>query len=250
MKGVKIVGIIPARYASSRFPGKPLIDIHGKPMIQRVYEQASKATSLEEVIVGTDDQRIFDVVTAFGGKVMMTGTHHKSGTDRCREVLEQMEIQNVFDGVVNIQGDEPYIDPLQIDELTALLIQPQVQIATLAKKIDTSQELFDPNVNKVVFDHLGFAIYFSRHPIPFQQKVEAENWIHNIDYFKHIGLYAYRAEILNQITQLPVSHLEKAEALEQLRWIENGYKIKVGITKMESYSVDTPKDLSKFLNRP
>ncbi|MCB2221231.1 MAG: 3-deoxy-manno-octulosonate cytidylyltransferase [Bacteroidetes bacterium] len=247
---MKIAGIIPARYSSSRFPGKPLANINGKTMIQLVYEQALKASSLEDVIVATDDQRIFDVVNGFGGKVMMTGLHHKSGTDRCMEVMRQMEPENMFDGVVNIQGDEPFVDPQQIDELAALLIHPQVQIATLAKRIDSSKELFDSNVNKVVLDYQGFAIYFSRHPIPFQQKVEPENWIQKIDYYKHIGLYAYRAEVLKQVTQLPVSSLETAEALEQLRWIENGYRIKVGITTIDSHSVDTPEDLSKFLNRP
>ncbi len=250
MNRQKIIGIIPARYASRRFPGKPLVDVNGKPMIRRVYEQALKSSSLAKVIVATDDDRICDTVRDFGGEVVMTGRQHQSGTDRCAEVVELLKPREQFDIVVNIQGDEPYIDPGQIDEVAALFTDPDIRIATLAKRIDDTEILFSQNVNKVILDHRNFAIYFSRHPIPFQQNVKKEEWVRCFNYYKHIGMYAYRTEILKQITKLPVSGLEKAESLEQLRWIENGYQIKVGITGYESVAIDIPDDLSKILNRP
>lgn len=249
MDQLNVIGIIPARYASSRFPGKPLLDIKGKSMIQRVYEQATRSEGLNRVIVATDDDRIFNAVKDFGGSVIMTGVHHKSGTDRCREVLEKLENEARFDIAVNIQGDEPYIEPAQIDEVIALFQDGDVKIATLVKKIENHDSLFNPNVNKVVFTENKMAIYFSRHPIPFQQNQPREKWIQNMDYFKHIGMYAYRVEVLKEITKLPQSKLEKAESLEQLRWIENGFPIKVGITQYESIAVDTPEDLLKITGR-
>ncbi len=246
---MKVLGIIPARYASSRFPGKPLIEINGKSMIQRVYEQASKSDSLDKVIVATDDDRIKHAVEAFDGNVMLTSENHKSGTDRCNEVIESLSLENhFFDVVVNIQGDEPYINPTQINQVVSCFSDLGVEIATLAKRITTQEELFNSNINKVIIDKTKNAIYFSRHPIPFQQNEPQKNWLNKFDYFKHIGIYAYRTEILEKITKLQRSKLEIAESLEQLRWLENGYKIRVMETDYESIAVDTPEDLSKFLN--
>jgi len=246
---MKVLAIIPARYASSRFPGKPLIDINGKSMIQRVYEQASKSDSLNKVVVATDDDRIKSAVEAFNGNVMMTSENHKSGTDRCNEVVESLRLKNQsFNVIVNIQGDEPYINPEQINQVVSCFSSSEVEIATLAKRITLPEELFNNNINKVIFDKLNNAIYFSRHAIPFQQNEPKENWLNKVDYFKHIGIYAYRSETLEKITTLQRSKLEIAESLEQLRWLENGYKIRVMETEYESFAVDTLEDLSKFLN--
>ena len=246
---MKVLGIIPARYASSRFPGKPLTDINGKSMIQRVYEQAQKADSLDKVIVATDDDRIKSAVEAFNGNVMLTSENHKSGTDRCNEVVENLKIENqIFNVVVNIQGDEPYINPRQINQVVSCFSELNVEIATLAKRITSMDELFNTNINKVIFDKSKNAIYFSRHAIPFQQNKQKENWLDKMQYFKHIGIYAYRSEMLKKITALEQSKLEISESLEQLRWLENGYKIRVMETEYESIAVDTPEDLSKFLN--
>ena len=247
---MNILGIIPARYASSRFPGKPLTMINGKPMIRRVYEQAKKADSLSEVIVATDDDRIKKAVLEFDGNVIMTSTEHKSGTERCREVLEKSKSAGKnYDVIVNIQGDEPYIVPKQIDLVVSCFNKPEVQIATLAKKINSEEELFNPNVNKVIINKFDEAIYFSRQTIPFIQNVEKNNWLTSFNFYKHIGIYAYRADVLIEITELEITALEKAESLEQLRWIENGYKIKVIITELESHAVDIPDDLLKFMNK-
>lgn len=240
---MKILGIIPSRYASTRFPGKPLVDIHGKSMIQRVYEQAKKASYLSEVIVATDDERIFNHVVDFGGKVINTATSHQSGTDRCAEVINKLN--DVYDVVINIQGDEPFINPEQINQLCACFDDQYTQIATLIKKI-TANELFNENKPKVIKSVDNFAIYFSRNPIPFFRGVEKENWLKDHTYYKHIGIYGYKTETLQKITQLPLSLLEKAEGLEQLRWLENGYKIKVAETNLEANSVDTPDDLKNF----
>lgn len=246
---MKSLGIIPARYASTRFPGKPLTMIQGKPMIQRVYEQAQKASSLTEVYVATDDARIEKVVLGFGGKVKMTSTSHQSGTDRCAEVLESLEKEGKdFDIVVNIQGDEPTINPGQIDIVVESFEDPSVDISTLAKKIDTNEELFNSNVIKVIKNQLNNAIYFSRHPIPFQQNKDQSKWLEGFDYFKHIGIYAFRSGILKSVTNLDRSPLEISESLEQLRWIENGYAIRIEETNFESIAVDSPEDLSKFSN--
>jgi len=237
---MNVLGIIPARYASSRFPGKPLVDIAGKSMIQRVYEQVAKCLDLTDVMVATDDDRIFDHVINFGGKAIMTGDHHQSGTDRCAEVAA---IHTDYDVIINIQGDEPYIEPEQISKLAACFAAPDVQIATLIKRIKSEQELHNSNSPKVVVNKLNEAVYFSRSALPHIRGEEPQNWLEFYTYYKHIGIYAYRADVLQQITKLEVSALEKAEALEQLRWIENGYRIKVAETEFETYAVDTPADL-------
>jgi 3-deoxy-manno-octulosonate cytidylyltransferase (CMP-KDO synthetase) len=243
---MKTLGIIPARYASTRFPGKPLVDIAGKSMIQRVYEQAKKCIDLSEVIVATDDDRIFKHVHDFGGRAVMTSPDHQSGTDRCAEVaLKHSE----YDVIINIQGDEPYIDPEQITKLISCFNVRDTQIATLIKKVLTEQELHNTNSPKVIVSKHSEAIYFSRSPLPHIRGQEPQNWLQHFTYFKHIGIYGYRADILQQITKLPVSSLEKAESLEQLRWIENGYKIKVAETKLETFAIDTPEDLEKLSER-
>jgi 3-deoxy-manno-octulosonate cytidylyltransferase (CMP-KDO synthetase) len=241
---MNILGIIPARFASTRFPGKPLVDIAGKSMIQRVYEQAKKCIHLSEVIVATDDIRIYDHVINFGGVVIMTSSDHQSGTDRCAEVALQHPQNNI---IINIQGDEPYIDPEQISKLAACFNSEDTQIATLIKKVQNQQELLNPNSPKVVVNKLSEAVYFSRSPLPHIRGQEPQNWLNHYTYFKHIGIYGYRADILQQITKLPVSSLEKAESLEQLRWIENGYRIKVAETELETYAIDTPEDLEKLI---
>ncbi|NOW97447.1 3-deoxy-manno-octulosonate cytidylyltransferase [Mucilaginibacter sp. SG564] len=240
---MKVLGIIPARYASSRFPGKPLIDIGGKSMIQRVYEQAKKCTGLSEVVVATDDDRIFSHVEAFGGVAVMTADTHQSGTDRCAEVAL---VHPEYDVIINIQGDEPFIDPEQIGKLATCFTDKETQLATLIKRIKTEEELFNTNSPKVVVNKLSEAVYFSRSALPHIRGQEPENWLEFYTFFKHIGIYGYRADILQQITKLPVSSLEKAESLEQLRWIENGYRIKVAETELETYAVDVPEDLLKL----
>ncbi|MBB6126897.1 3-deoxy-manno-octulosonate cytidylyltransferase [Mucilaginibacter lappiensis] len=240
---MKVLGIIPARYASSRFPGKPLVDIAGKSMIQRVYEQAKKCGNLSEVVVATDDDRIFNHVKAFGGAAVMTADTHQSGTDRCAEVAL---LHPEYEVIINIQGDEPFIDPEQITKLTACFTDKDTQLATLIKRIKTEEELFNNNSPKVVVNKLSEAIYFSRSALPHIRGQELENWLEFYAFFKHIGIYGYRADVLQQITKLPVSSLEKAESLEQLRWIENGYRIKVAETELETYAVDVPEDLMKL----
>ncbi|GAB2687675.1 3-deoxy-manno-octulosonate cytidylyltransferase [Mucilaginibacter koreensis] len=240
---MKILGIIPARYASTRFPGKPLVDIAGKSMIQRVYEQAKKCHSLSEVIVATDDYRIFNHVTQFDGKAVMTDSSHQSGSDRCAEIAAA---HPEYDVIINIQGDEPYIDPEQITKVAACFTTGEVQLVTLIKKITSAEELLNANSPKVLINKQQEAIYFSRSPLPHVRGAEQKNWLEHFTYFKHIGIYGYRADILQQITRLPVSGLEKAESLEQLRWIENGYRIKVAETELETIAIDTPEDLHKI----
>jgi len=243
---MKITGIIPARYASTRFPGKPLIDIGGKSMIRRVYEQALKSKLLSEVVIATDDQRIYDHISGFGGSVQMTSSIHQSGTDRCAEAALFYPDSDVF---VNIQGDEPFIDPKQIDLLCSCFSEQRVDLATLIKKISDMEELTSPNAPKVIINSKDEAIYFSRTPIPFLRDHKQDTWLQYQTYYKHVGIYGYRREALNAITRLPVSNLEKAEALEQLRWIENGYRIKVALTVIESIAIDTPSDLNKALSQ-
>jgi 3-deoxy-manno-octulosonate cytidylyltransferase (CMP-KDO synthetase) len=243
---MKIVGIIPARYASTRFPGKPLIDINGKSMIQRVYEQVLLSKNLNDVIVATDDKRIEEHVISFGGKVCLTSNLHNSGTERCNEVIHKLKDYNI-DIVINIQGDEPFIDPKQINALSDCFENEETQIATLKKRIINSSELFDSNVVKVISDVNDKAIYFSRLPIPFLRGIANELWVQNNIHFKHIGIYAYRISVLKEIIKLPYSNLEKFESLEQLRWIENGYKITVKETDIESISIDTPEDIKKIV---
>ncbi|WP_312398672.1 3-deoxy-manno-octulosonate cytidylyltransferase [Sphingobacterium sp.] len=241
---MKFLGIIPARFASSRFPGKPLVDIEGQTMIQRVYEQVKQSKKLSKVIVATDDQRIVDEVLSFGGNVIMTSETHQSGTDRCAEVITD---DNEYDVIINIQGDEPFINPEQIDLLAACFENPQTKIATLVKKIDSMDELFNLNIPKVVRNIHGEAIYFSRQTIPFLRGIEQKQWLKEQTFYKHIGIYAYQADTLRALTRLPVSGLEEAEALEQLRWIENGYTIQTAVTTHETIAVDTKEDLNKIL---
>jgi 3-deoxy-manno-octulosonate cytidylyltransferase (CMP-KDO synthetase) len=239
---MNILGIIPARYASSRFPGKPLVDIAGKSMIRRVYEQASKSKSLSAVVVATDNAEIFDHVKSFGGQVSMTREDHASGTDRCYETLAQQP--DTFDYIINIQGDEPFIQPTQID-LLASRLDGQTEIATLVKAIHEQETLFNPNVVKAVVSARREALYFSRATLPHIRLTPEEQWLQRHTFYKHIGMYAYRTDILKQITQLPISTLEKAESLEQLRWLENGYRIAVAETTEETIGVDTPEDIAR-----
>jgi 3-deoxy-manno-octulosonate cytidylyltransferase (CMP-KDO synthetase) len=243
-----IVGIIPARYASTRFPGKPLAMIHGKTMIQRVYEQATKA--LEHVVVATDDERIATAVANFGGHCVMTAEHHQSGTDRCVEALLKYEqLKGITAHVaINIQGDEPFIDPGQITQLATLFNESGTQLATLIKPIDNTDTLFSPNRVKVVTDAQNNALYFSRQAIPFIRGAETGQWLNQRTFYVHIGMYGYLRQALLQITQLPQSSLEVAESLEQLRWIENGYPIKTAITHVEALAIDTPDDLEKVIS--
>jgi 3-deoxy-manno-octulosonate cytidylyltransferase (CMP-KDO synthetase) len=245
MSDLRFVAIIPARYASTRFPGKPLVDIGGKTMIQRVYDQVSKV--LDDVYVATDDKRIFDKVRSFGGKVIMTSDAHRSGTDRCYEAFTKLD--DWFDVVINVQGDEPFIQPEQIEALKNCFADDETQIATLVKKItdkDGVEVLFNPNSPKVVIDKQNNALYFSRSPIPYKRGSDEKNWMAEHDYYKHVGVYAYRSEVLSQIVQMPPSKLELAESLEQLRWLENGLKIKAGFTDVETVGIDTPEDLEKI----
>lgn len=248
---MKFVGIIPARYASQRFPGKPLAILGGKPVIQRVYEQVK--TVLDDVYVATDDDRIFKTVESFGGKAVMTSPNHKSGTDRIEEAIEK--IGGDFDVVINIQGDEPFIQKSQIEELCRCFDDENTQIATLGMPFTEQQGLAaleNPNSPKIVVDNNYYAMYFSRSVIPYLRNVPRENWLTAHQYLMHIGLYAYRREVLAEVTKLPQSSLEIAESLEQLRWLQNGYKIKVGLTTVETVGIDTPADLlqaEKFLQR-
>ncbi len=242
-ENLKAIGIIPARYASTRFPGKPLVDIAGKTMIQRVYEQALKAKSLSKVVVATDDERIADEVKRFGGEFAFTASHHQSGTDRCAEVIEQIP---GFDVVINVQGDEPFIEPAQIDLLASCFVADQVELATLIKPIQSQESIYNPNSPKVVIDVNGRAIYFSRSPIPFIRTGEPGVWAEKHQFYKHIGIYGYRTESLKSITRLPPSSLEIAESLEQLRWIENGFYIQTKVTDLETVAIDTPEDLLKL----
>ena len=243
---MRILGIIPARYASTRFPAKALVDIGGKSMIQRVYEQAVKATQLNQVVVATDDERILDHVAGFGGKAVMTSTDHHSGTDRCFEALNKTE--GIYDYIINIQGDEPFISPEPIDEL-AKVLNNETELATLVKVIDSQDILFNPNVPKAVLNKRNEVMYFSRQTIPYVRNAESDVWLEAHTFYKHIGIYAYRADVLAEITKLPVSALERAEALEQLRWLENGYAIKAVITSDDSHGVDTPDDLDRVTKK-
>ncbi len=249
---MKYIGIIPARYASSRFPGKPLADIRGKSMIRRVYEQATKAKSLNIVYVATDDKRIFDHVETFGN-VIYTSEEHKSGTDRCNEALNLLQNKLSLtekDVLINVQGDEPFIDPDQINKLAEVFNNPEINIATLAKQINSPNELFDENVVKVVFNKRGKAIYFSRAAIPFCRSLHPEKWLDKYKFYKHLGIYAYRIENLKKISALKESEIEKCESLEQLRWIENGFDIYITESQTESYSIDTPNDINKLPKNP
>ncbi len=244
---MKILGIIPARFASSRFPGKPLADIGGKSMIQRVYEQALKAKSLNKVVVATDDVRILSHVMSFGGDAVMTAENHPSGTDRCFEAFQKSGGASKYDYAVNIQGDEPFIEPEIIDQLT-MLLDFKTEIATAAKKIKDYKTLFDPNVVKAVLTMRKQCLYFSRQTVPYVRGYEPETWLEHADFYKHIGIYAYRSDVLEQISHIPTSPLENTEKLEQLRWLGYGYKVYAIVTEYESIGVDTVEDL-EMLNQ-
>ncbi|NMC38605.1 MAG: 3-deoxy-manno-octulosonate cytidylyltransferase [Bacteroidales bacterium] len=241
----RYAGIIPARYASTRFPGKPLADIGGRTMVQRVYEQASQ--SLDLVYVATDDLRISDAVRSFGGNVIMTSDKHRSGTDRCAEAVSLIsgEEGKEIDIVVNIQGDEPFIKPEQIDLIKTCFDDSTVEIATLVRIAEPDEDIFNPNHPKVVLDASGNAIYFSRAAIPYIRDSESAEWSRRHTFYKHIGLYAYKTGILAKITSLPPGKLEVAESLEQNRWLENGYRIRTAVSRWESICIDTPSDLEK-----
>lgn len=242
---MRVLGVIPARYASSRFPGKPLAEIHGKSMIQRVYDQAVSAGVFASVVVATDDERIFDHVNSFGGMVLMTLPSHESGTERCLEVLQKAEGE--YDAVVNIQGDEPYIHPEQLQDICEIIARPDVEIATLVKRIQDADTILNPNRVKVVMNDRNEALYFSRSPIPHAREHKIEDWLGAHDYYKHIGLYAYTSETLNEIVHMEPGMLERTERLEQLRWLERGKRIVCGFTRHDSFGVDTPDDLVTLL---
>lgn len=240
----KILGIIPARYASTRFPAKALVNILGKPMIQRVYEQSSKARRLSELLVATDDPRIEDAVHKFGGKVVMTSKEHGSGTERCAEAVKNIGID--VDYVINIQGDEPFIKPEQIDELASLL-DGETEIASMVSAVEDYETLYAPSEMKVVLNNMGYALYFSREPIPHVRGKDKSVWLDYHTFYKHVAIYAYRTDVLKSIVQLAPTDLEMSESLEQLRWMQNGYAIKIGITKHKNLSIDTPEDLERAL---
>ncbi len=238
---MKFIVIIPARYASTRFPGKPLAILGGKTVIQRVYEQATSI--LPDVYVATDDERIREAVEKFGGKAVMTRNDHKSGTDRIEEAVEK--IGTDADVIINIQGDEPFIQGSQILTLQRLFDSPETQIGTLGKHFEDMEAVMNPNSPKIVCDVRGFALYFSRNVIPYIRGKEYQTWMESFPYLKHLGIYAYRREVLHEVTRLPQSPLEIAESLEQLRWLENGYRIRVGLTDVETVGIDTPEDLKR-----
>ena len=241
---MKSIAIIPARYASTRFPAKPLAILGGKLVVERVYEQVRKA--IDKVVVATDDERIYNAVVAFGGEAVMTSSEHRSGTDRCREAYEKVGYE--ADIVLNIQGDEPFIAPEQINTLLECFKSEKVEIATLVKPFneeDGLEALENPNSPKVVINESGEALYFSRSVIPYLRGVERNEWLKHHTFYKHIGIYAFRSEVLKAVTALPASSLEKAESLEQLRWLESGYKIGVGVTDIETVGIDTPEDLER-----
>ena len=238
---MKFTAIIPARYASTRFPGKPLAMLGGKTVIQRVYEQAISV--LGQAFVATDDERILQAVQAFGGQAVMTRSDHRSGTDRIEEAAEK--IGTTADVIINVQGDEPFIQPSQIETLCRLFDDPQTQIGTLGKRFESMEAVANPNSPKIVTDTKGFALYFSRSVIPFIRGKEHSEWFGQYPFLKHLGIYAYRREVLAEITKLPQSPLEIAESLEQLRWLQNGYRIRVGETDVETVGIDTPDDLRR-----
>lgn len=240
---MRILGIIPARYNSSRFPGKPLTNIAGKSMIQRVYQQAKKCELLSKVVVATDDDRIFSHVNNFKGEVMMTGEHN-SGTERCNALFQ--DLKKEFDVVINIQGDEPFINPEQIAQVSKLFEYEETTITTLVKQIKNADELLDENTVKVVFDKNHLVLNFSRLPIPQPKSFDTEKWFVLNKFYKHIGIYGYKTKVLQEICKLQPTKKEISEKLEQLRWLENGYKIKVDITAFESISIDVPKDIEKL----
>ncbi len=245
---MKTIVIIPARYASTRFPGKPLAKLGGKPIIEHVFERASGADIVDDVRVATDDERIASTINAAMGRevAVMTSTEHKSGTDRCGEVVRKLKTQGLdFDVVVNLQGDEPFVRPCDIESLTACFNNPEVQIATLRRRITDGEDLTSPNCVKVVSSAAGRALYFSRQTIPYRRDVPQNQWLAEGEYYKHIGIYAFRTDVLLEVCQLPQSALEMSEKLEQLRWLEAGYQIAVADTDYDGVGIDTPEDLAR-----
>lgn len=243
---MKTLAIIPARYASTRFPGKPLAVLGNKPVIQHVWERVLSSSSITDAVIATDDLRIAESAERFGGRAMLTSSHHRSGTDRCGEVVQNLEEAGKrYDTVINIQGDEPFIHPRQIDLLADCFENETTTIATLRKAIEDPEILFNPNNVKVVTDNNGYALYFSREPIPHLRGTERQEWTARHAYYKHIGIYAFRTEVLKSIIKMPPSTLEQCESLEQLRWLENGHKIMVPETDIESIGIDTPEDLQR-----
>jgi len=241
---MKVLGIIPARYASSRFPGKPLIDLAGKSMIQRVYIQTSQSDFIDTVVVATDDDRIVEHVRSFGGNVMKTGTHHRSGTERCGEVIDEY---TDFDVVINVQGDEPLVKPAQLEKVIQLFDDPAVKIGTLVKEMTNLEDIRNPNRIKVVLDVKKNGIYFSRSPIPHIAQKPHDSWLKYGPFYKHIGIYAWRMDILRELLQLPMGTLEQQESLEQLRWRFHGYAIRTAETSTETPNIDTPEDVEAVL---
>jgi 3-deoxy-manno-octulosonate cytidylyltransferase (CMP-KDO synthetase) len=246
---LKAIGIIPARYASTRFPGKPLILIAGISMIERVYRQALKCGALHKVVVATDDDRIAGHVKDFGGEAIITGTHHESGTSRIAEVIEILSGKNdLFQVAINIQGDEPFINPAQIAAVAEQLNQPEVSISTLIKQITEADDIHNPNVVKVVTDSIGRALWFSRSPIPYQRGLAPGKWAETGNFYKHIGIYGYRTSVLPELLSLPPAPPELNESLEQLRWLYHGFSIYTKITEYDTLGIDTPEDLLKLTN--
>ena len=245
---MKVLAIIPARYASTRFPGKPLAELGGESIISRVYNRVRRTEGVDDVMVATDDESICDHVESFceEGAVMMTSDAHTSGTERCGEVVERLERQGYFyDVIINVQGDEPFIQPSQVETLMHLFDAPETQIGTLGKLFESMEAVENPNSPKIVTDNRGFALYFSRSVIPYIRGIERNDWFGQYPFLKHLGIYAYRREVLAEITRLPQSSLEKGESLEQLRWLQNGYRIRVGLTDVETIGIDTPEDLQR-----
>ncbi|MGC8865423.1 MAG: 3-deoxy-manno-octulosonate cytidylyltransferase [Bacteroidales bacterium] len=245
---MRIAVIIPARYASTRFPGKPLADIRGRSMIMHVWDRVRQAQGIEKVVVATDDERIFRHVTENGGEVVMTSPSHESGTSRCAEAARLISGQGNFDAIINVQGDEPFIDPKQVEEVARLLGHQEVLIASLMKKIDTESELLSPHAVKVVTDARGWALYFTRQPVPAVRGMETNQWLSRMDYYKHMGIYGYKSFILQNLARLPIAPASQSESLEQLTWLHQGYKIRMGLTSYESVAIDTPEDLLKVIN--
>ncbi|SFV34869.1 3-deoxy-manno-octulosonate cytidylyltransferase [Thermoflavifilum thermophilum] len=244
---MRVVAIIPARYASTRFPGKPLVDIAGKSMIRRVYERVSAAAGIQEVWVATDDERIYNHVKSWNGQVMMTAVHHQSGTERCAELAGRLD--PAPDIVVNVQGDEPFIQQAHLHALVACFNDQEVMIASLMKRILNPEELMSPHLPKVIVNQQNDALYFSRQPVPYLRDVPQSEWLAHHMYYKHVGIYAFRMHVLQELVRLPATPLEQAEKLEQLRWLEHGYRIRMAVTHAEQFAIDTPEDLQRCLER-
>ncbi len=244
---MRVLAVIPARYASTRFPGKPLATLGGESIISHVYHRVRRTEGIEDVVVATDDESICDHVESFAeeGTVMMTSDQHRTGTDRCGEVVQRLERQGyTYDLVINVQGDEPFVDPAQLQTLIACFNDPEVLIATLATPVTSREELFSPNNVKIARAADGRALYFSRQPIPYRRDVDPDHWLDGATYLKHVGIYAFRADLLPELCRLGTGTLEDCEKLEQLRWLEAGFNIHVALTDHANIGIDTPEDLA------